>query len=512
MQFSINKKIVISIIVFIVCFTSIFLFIINCDNVYAEDLSYSVSYIEQDGNTVNPTEKENADHGSVSVTKNENILTISVTPENNYYFSIDIYKQGKRDIENKIYNYIYNPNDVNTNKTEISCEINENVNIVVNFTITYLIRFYLYEDGEKLYELRHKYGDQIAYADSIPYRPSDFNNTYTFLRWEPEVSSTDVVVKDQDYYGVYSVNGKYYTIIFQDEDGTLLSSKKYGPGEKIVPPEAPTKASNNQYDYYFAGWDNPVDEYAFFDKLYVATYNAVSRFYPISTSSNHGSIILDKIQDTYEYGTIVNIETIPERGYVLSSIYLVNSSGRTRIENNSFVVTGESVIEAEFTKEFITYIDASGVFEITYAFLDVEENPTINIYWENNNKYNTYDLFTNKGYKNSYNLKVEIIDQEGNYITSFEEPITIKMKVPYSSDNNLLLKSNNDKVVVSDIKVEDGFVTMSMSSMQDCYVYSEVVIYSKGYQVAYIFLVVFVISIAIAACVLCGIELFKKNK
>ena len=86
------------------------------------------------------------------------------------------------------------------------------------------------------------------------------------------------------------------------------------------------------------------------------------------------------------------------------------------------------------------------------------------------------------------------------------------MKVPYSSDNNLLLKSNDDKVVVSDIKVEDGFVTMSMSSIQDCYVYSEVVIYSKGYQVAYIFLVVFVISIAIAACVLCGIELFKKNK
>ncbi|MCH5164420.1 MAG: hypothetical protein J1F36_05325 [Clostridiales bacterium] len=50
---------------------------------------------------------------------------------------------------------------------------------------------------------------------------------------------------------------KEYTIIFK-ADGKILVSKKLKYGEKIVPPADPVKASDNEYQYTFAGWGKEV--------------------------------------------------------------------------------------------------------------------------------------------------------------------------------------------------------------------------------------------------------------
>ncbi len=66
------------------------------------------------------------------------------------------------------------------------------------------------------------------------------------------------------------------TVVFQNYDGTVLSSGQYAYGETVVPPSAPTRPSDDSHTYRFIGWDKEVVACAG-DAVYTAQYEAVEK-------------------------------------------------------------------------------------------------------------------------------------------------------------------------------------------------------------------------------------------
>ena len=66
------------------------------------------------------------------------------------------------------------------------------------------------------------------------------------------------------------------TIVFKNDDGTVLSSAQYAYGETVKEPKTPEKAMSATHFYRFTGWDKKVTTCAG-DAVYTAVYEAVER-------------------------------------------------------------------------------------------------------------------------------------------------------------------------------------------------------------------------------------------
>ena len=66
-----------------------------------------------------------------------------------------------------------------------------------------------------------------------------------------------------------------YTVTFKDEDGTVLKSSTVSHGATPTAPADPTKASDGEYSYTFAGW-SPAIKAATGNATYTATYTATA--------------------------------------------------------------------------------------------------------------------------------------------------------------------------------------------------------------------------------------------
>ena len=102
--------------------------------------------------------------------------------------------------------------------------------------------------------------------------------TYTFNGWYKELGTCK---GDATFKATYTSTYIDYTVIFKNEDGTVLSTNTYHYGNDVTVPTAPTKAADNTYTYTFTGWDKAVVDCAG-DVTYTAAYAAT---YPIALIS-----------------------------------------------------------------------------------------------------------------------------------------------------------------------------------------------------------------------------------
>lgn len=109
----------------------------------------------------------------------------------------------------------------------------------------------------------------------------------------------DIVI---DADGDYAVEfyGIEYTIIYKDEDGTILQSSKveYGSMPEFTG-ATPTKEGDAQYSYTFAGW-TPVVSVVSGDETYFATYTQTINQYTVTFVDEKGNVIGTS---TVDYGT-----------------------------------------------------------------------------------------------------------------------------------------------------------------------------------------------------------------
>ena len=118
-------------------------------------------------------------------------------------------------------------------------------------------------DGTVLQEETLAFGSIPGYNGATPTREN-----HAFVGWTPEISA---IGGDTVYTALFEELPKY-TIIFRNDDESILSSEQYYQGATVVEPATPTKAPvEGECSYVFAGWDYPVTTVGC-DATYRATY------------------------------------------------------------------------------------------------------------------------------------------------------------------------------------------------------------------------------------------------
>ena len=210
----------------------------------------------------------------------------------------------------------------------------------------------------------YHYGDVVTAPDT-PTRNADNTYTYTFKGWDKSVVSC---AGNAIYTATYNSIYIDYTIIFKNEDGTVLSTDTYHYGGSVDIPETPTKAADNTYTYTFKDWGKSVSETCVGDAEYTANYAATYIEYDIRFLDWDGSLI-QTVQ--YHYGDTITAIADPERESDETYTYTFlswNKALGTCTGNASFTAQYESTF-INYTVVFKDY-DGSVISRKTYHFGD----------------------------------------------------------------------------------------------------------------------------------------------
>ncbi len=90
-----------------------------------------------------------------------------------------------------------------------------------------------------------------------------------------------------------TVQGRPGTVTFLNFDGTVISTKTYNYGDKVTPPQAPTREPEDGVSYEFAGWDKEVTDFCG-DVVYTAVFHpvAVRGDLTLDNSVNNDDVVL----------------------------------------------------------------------------------------------------------------------------------------------------------------------------------------------------------------------------
>ncbi len=141
------------------------------------------------------------------------------------------------------------------------------------FTIYYKVG----EGKMKLTQQRKLPDKETVITDEVPTLEGN-----TFLGWATEKGSEVVYSAGASYTAdedvtLYAVwEPTILTVTFADYDGSILATFEYPYGSKVEEPKdiAPTRESDGEYAYEFAGWDEKMTWYIKRDMTYTATYTA----------------------------------------------------------------------------------------------------------------------------------------------------------------------------------------------------------------------------------------------
>ena len=103
------------------------------------------------------------------------------------------------------------------------------------------------------------YGDPLTPPANDPEKPSDNTYNYTFAGWTDTlggalVSLPGTITADVVYYAVYTATYIDYTVEFLNWNDVSLQSDTYHYDAPLSAPGDPSRASDNTYNYTFAGW------------------------------------------------------------------------------------------------------------------------------------------------------------------------------------------------------------------------------------------------------------------
>ena len=134
------------------------------------------------------------------------------------------------------------------------------------------------------------YGANPTYdGDKQPAKAADAQYTYTFSGWSPAVAA---VTGDATYTATYSTTVNTYTVIWKDEDGTVLETDENVPygTEPTYNDVTPAKAEDAQYTYAFSGW-SPAVSAVTGNATYTAVYTSTVKTYTVTWKQDDGTVI-----------------------------------------------------------------------------------------------------------------------------------------------------------------------------------------------------------------------------
>lgn len=231
-------------------------------------------------------------------------------------------------------------------------------------------------DGRVISAQSYTIGESITVPDN-PKREADNTFNYTFAGWDKDINYTPTT--DTTYTATYT--GAYidYTVIFKDEDGTVISEATYHYGDEVVIPESPSKTANETYTYTFSGWGGTVNETCQGNATYTASYTANYIVYSITFFDEDGEVILTK---TYHWGDAI---TIPEPPIKEADTPLIHRYDASWDKDVSVTCQGSTSYNVVYTLVYIEYEvvfmneDGSIISSKLYHYgdeIEIPESPT----------------------------------------------------------------------------------------------------------------------------------------
>ena len=231
------------------------------------------------------------------------------------------------------YNYTFsnwptlNPATENTTYVAVYSETKR------SYTITWKM-----DDGSVINTTSVEYGVVPTHADATKAATAEY--TYTFTGWTPEVVAVE---GDATYTATFSATKNSYTITWKMDDGSVINttSVEYG----VVPTHAdPTKASDDEYSYTFAGW-TPTVVAVTGDATYTATFTTTTRKYTVTVVvSGDGGTASVVGNATVDYGQQVTIKAVAADCYEFDKWVEDNSLDA----EDAVTVTGDVTYTATF--------------------------------------------------------------------------------------------------------------------------------------------------------------------
>ena len=124
------------------------------------------------------------------------------------------------------------------------------------------------DNGDIISDSTYHWGDEIS-VPNAPTRASDNVYSYAFSGWDKEVTACS---GDATYTATYEAAYVIYSITFFDDEGEVILTRTYHWGDAVFIPEDPTKPSEGNLIYAFAGWDNEVAAACSGSAAYYATF------------------------------------------------------------------------------------------------------------------------------------------------------------------------------------------------------------------------------------------------
>lgn len=195
--------------------------------------------------------------------------------------------------------------------------------------------------------------------------PTCSRTGYTFLGWYTassggtKISTTTVVTKDITYYAQWSINS--YTLTFNPNGGTVTPTSKdleYNSAYGTLP--TPTRASDAQYTYTFAGWYTAATggtqvtaatKMAAKDTIVYAHWTSNTRSYTVSYQTTYGT--LNRTSQSVAYNskgscTLTMPDNTAEFTYTFVGWYTAANGGGTKVGS-------ELTLETPAIKGTVTY-------------------------------------------------------------------------------------------------------------------------------------------------------------
>lgn len=203
------------------------------------------------------------------------------------------------------------------------------------------------------------------YNTALGTLPTCTRTGYTFLGWYTassggtKISTTTVVTKDITYYAQWSINS--YTLTFNPNGGTVTPMSKdleYNSAYGTLP--TPTRASDAQYTYTFAGWYTAATggtqvttttKMAAKDTTIYAHWTSNTRSYTVSYQTTYGT--LNRTSQSVAYNSKGScILTMPDNTakftYTFVGWYTAANGGGTKVGS-------ELTLETPTIKGTVTY-------------------------------------------------------------------------------------------------------------------------------------------------------------
>lgn len=178
-------------------------------------------------------------------------------------------------------------------------------------------------------------------------KPATSEFTYVFDHWSPAVEE---VTQAMTYTAVYREIPKTYTVIFKNENNSVIETNTYHYGETPVCSATPVKESDNENDYTFAWY--PQIQTVMGNAEYKATFTPVPKKYALTLKcSPSGAATFTGARADYVYDADAEVTVTPsDPKYKFEGWSDLESTDPNKKATSRYVtITGDITLVAEFS-------------------------------------------------------------------------------------------------------------------------------------------------------------------